>query len=46
MAYSPFTFIQQRKVMSVDDKSTYYDEGGIETIAIIRAKLTQEQYAG
>lgn len=32
--------------MSCDDQSTYYDAGGIETIAIIRAKLTPEQFAG
>ena len=32
--------------MSVDPKSTYYDEGGIETIEVIRAKLTPEQYKG
>lgn len=32
--------------MSVDPKSTYYDAGGIETIRIIRAKLTTEQFRG
>ena len=32
--------------MSTDPKSTYYDAGGIETIAIIKAKLTPEQYQG
>ena len=32
--------------MSTDDKSTYYSAGGIETIAIIKAKLTPEQYRG
>jgi hypothetical protein len=32
--------------MSRDDKSTYYDVGGIETIDIIRAKLTEEQWRG
>lgn len=32
--------------MAIDDKSTYYDAGGIETIAIIKAKLTPEQYQG
>lgn len=32
--------------MSKDDKSAYYDAGGIETIEIIRAKLTPEQYSG
>ena len=32
--------------MSVDPKSTYYDAGGIQTIDIIRAKLTKEQFKG
>lgn len=32
--------------MSVDNKSTYYDIGGIEVIDIIRAKLTAEQFKG
>ena len=32
--------------MSVDPKSTYYDIGGIETIKIIKAKLTREQFKG
>lgn len=32
--------------MSVDEKSTYYDQGGIETIDIIKAKLTPEQFIG
>jgi len=32
--------------MSVDPKSTYYDAGGIETIEIIKAKLTPEQFIG
>jgi len=32
--------------MSHDDKSLYYDVGGIEVLDIIRAKLTPEQYAG
>lgn len=32
--------------MSVDEKSTYYDQGGIETIEIIKAKLTPEQFRG
>ena len=32
--------------MAVDDKSTYYDGGGIEVIDIIRAKLTPEQFEG
>lgn len=32
--------------MSKDPKSSYYDVGGIETLDIIRAKLTPEQYQG
>jgi len=32
--------------MAKDQKSTYYDAGGIETIDIIKAKLTPEQYQG
>jgi len=32
--------------MSRDEKSTYYDVGGIETLDIIRAKLTPEEYRG
>lgn len=32
--------------MSIDSKSTYYDAGGIETIDIIKAKLTTEQFHG
>ena len=32
--------------MSIDEKSTYYDQGGIETIEIIKAKLTKEQFIG
>jgi len=32
--------------MSKDDSSTYYDAGGIETIDIIKAKLTPEQFKG
>ena len=32
--------------MSKDKKSTYYDAGGIETLDIIKAKLTPEQYKG
>lgn len=32
--------------MSIDPKSTYYDAGGIETIKIIKAKLTKEQFKG
>ncbi len=32
--------------MSKDVKATYYDAGGIETLEIIRAKLTKEQYTG
>ena len=32
--------------MSKDPQSTYYDAGGIETLDIIKAKLTLEQYEG
>ena len=32
--------------MSVDPNSTHYDAGGIETIEIIKAKLTPEQFEG
>lgn len=32
--------------MSIDDKAEYYDAGGIETMDIIRAKLTDEQFKG
>ena len=32
--------------MSLDPKSTHYDAGGIETIDIIQAKLTPEEYRG
>lgn len=32
--------------MARDPKSSYYDEGGIETLDIIRAKLTPEEYLG
>lgn len=32
--------------MSKDPKSEYYDAGGIETLDIIKAKLTPEQLAG
>ncbi len=32
--------------MSIDQKAGYYDAGGIETIEIIRAKLTPDQFRG
>lgn len=32
--------------MSKDEKSSYYDAGGIEVLDVIRAKLTQEQWEG
>lgn len=32
--------------MAKDGKATYYDAGGIETIDIIKAKLTEEQFKG
>lgn len=36
----------EKAIMSKDEKSTYYDTGGIETLDIIKAKLTPEQYQG
>ena len=32
--------------MSHDPKSTHYDAGGIETLDIIKAKLTPDQFIG
>lgn len=32
--------------MSRDEKSEYYDVGGIEVLDVIAAKLTKEQYEG
>ncbi len=32
--------------MSKDEKSSYYDAGGIEVLDVIKAKLTPEQYKG
>ena len=32
--------------MARDDQSTHYDAGGIETLDIIKAKLSPEQYIG
>lgn len=32
--------------MSIDPKASYYDAGGIETMEILRAKLTKEQFRG
>lgn len=32
--------------MSKDEKSAYYDIGGIETLDVIKAKLTPEQFEG
>jgi len=32
--------------MSIDEKSSYYDVGGLEVIKIIKAKLSSEQYIG
>jgi len=32
--------------MAVDNKSSYYDAGGIETLAVIKAKLNPEQFKG
>jgi len=32
--------------MSIDEKSNYYDAGGIEVLAVMTAKLTPEQLEG
>tara|TARA_R110000803_G_scaffold28011_11_gene65158 strand:- start:2154 stop:2384 length:231 start_codon:yes stop_codon:yes gene_type:complete len=32
--------------MSLDEKSTYYDAGGIEVIAVMKAKMDPERYIG
>ena len=32
--------------MAKDENATYYDEGGIETLDVIKAKLTDDQYEG
>jgi hypothetical protein len=32
--------------LAADPKSNYYDAGGIETIEILKAKLTPEQFKG
>ena len=32
--------------MSRDKKSSYYDAGGVETLDVIKAKLTPEQFRG
>ena len=32
--------------MAIDKNATYYDAGGIETIKIIRAKLSPEMFVG
>lgn len=32
--------------MTIDENATYYDEGNISTIDIIKAKLTPVQYEG
>ncbi|BDD88718.1 hypothetical protein DPPLL_30830 [Desulfofustis limnaeus] len=33
-------------MVSKDEQATYYDAGGIETLEVVRAKLTPEQYVG
>lgn len=38
--------LQSEETMSRDDKSSYYDHGGIEVLDVIKAKLTPEQYEG
>lgn len=32
--------------MAVDNTASYYDAGGIETIEVVKAKLTPEQFIG
>lgn len=32
--------------MAIDAQSAHYDAGGIEAMAVIKAKLTSEQYIG
>lgn len=32
--------------MSIDQNSTHYDAGGIETVRVIEAKLSKEQFEG
>lgn len=32
--------------MSIDPNSVYYDAGGIETMEVIKAKLSDEQFTG
>ena len=39
-------FKDEGKGMSKDKKSSYYDAGGIETLDVIKAKLTDEQFKG
>lgn len=43
---NPHVEPEEHLLVSTDPKSSYYDVGGIETIDIIRAKLTPEQYRG
>jgi hypothetical protein len=37
---------RERQEMALDPKSSYYDAGGIETIEVIKAKLTPNEYQG
>lgn len=46
LASQKATPIKEKKQMSKDSKASYYDAGGIETLDIIKAKLTPEQYKG
>lgn len=43
---SPSFVAAYEVIMSRDPKSSYYDAGGIETLDIIKAKLTPQQYQG
>ena len=38
--------LKGKTTMSQDKKSNYYDTGNIETIEIVKAELTHEQYIG
>ncbi len=40
------TMAEFKVVSSKDPKARYYDAGGIETLDILKAKLTPEQYKG
>lgn len=41
-----YTSFMDGEIMSRDAEADYYDTGGIETLDIVKAKLTPEQYEG